>query len=218
MSFWAKSCSVNQNRAKAFSVHDILYYFQLPEIYSVHSWRVPDESSSLNRRVLEFMMWVSAQMCRPTRLKFSILSSIFSHILVLSFLKHIIESILKNTATELRTNFSTFSPRVIFCAHYFLINNPQQQRISELTTEVDLLQDSSSECIWTSSSKRSKCKETQPVLKWFFFSWLHGFHLFSVIQISSHLGHLHLHLWKTILNWSRSWRSILLAQKRDLVV
>lgn len=112
---------------------------------------------------------ISAQMCRPTRLKFSILSSIFSHILVLSFLKHIIESILKNTATELRTNFSTFSPRVIFCAHYFLINNPQQQRISELTTEVDLLQDSSSESIWTSSSKRSKCKETQPVLKWFFF-------------------------------------------------
>lgn len=39
----------------------------------------------------------------------------------------------------------------------------------------------------------------------FFFSWLHRFHSFSVIQISSHLGHLHLLLWKTILNWSRGW-------------
>lgn len=104
------------------------------------------------------------------------------------------------------TNFSTFSPRVISCTYYLVINNHKQQRISELTTEMGLLQNSSSECIWTSaSSKRSECNETQPILKCFFFSWLHGFHSFSVIQISSHLVYLHLLLWQTILNWSRGW-------------
>lgn len=50
--------------------------------------------------------------------------------------------------------------------------------------------------------------ELQPVqVQWnsahckIFFSW----HSFSVIPVSSHLWHLHLLLWKTILNWSRDW-------------
>lgn len=46
--------------------------------------------------------------------------------------------------------------------------------------------------------------ETQPFLK-SFFSWLHGFLSFSVIQISPHLGCLHLFLWNTSLNWSWGW-------------
>lgn len=65
-----------------------------------------------------------------------------------------------------------------------------------------LLQNSSSECIWTSAS--TKRSQTQPFLK-SFFSWLHVFLSFPVIQISPHLRHLHLLLWITSLNWSCDW-------------
>lgn len=108
--------------------------------------------------------------------------------------------------TALTTHFSTFLPWVISCARYSIINNPQQQSLREVTTELDLLQNSSSERIWTSaSSKRSAGQCNSALSQVFLFATLRRFLSFSVIQISPHPGHLHSLLWNTSLNWSWGW-------------
>lgn len=68
-----------------------------------------------------------------------------------------------------------------------------------------LLQNSSSECIWAAAGSKQSAGRWSSTFSQVLPFLIHGFLSFSIIQISPHLGHLHLLLWNTSLHWSWDW-------------